>query len=168
MRHNLTEHLNIQDRVQRLNTPAAGILHASGIAQMFSKQRGVVVFRVPLLCMFLNRGSSHQGYCDFKAVLWLCEWNDTIPFWQKKKPVLSSNLASSDAGGIKCCWVQSQTRTRRFTWTRRFTGGAAEARDSSLSPALTVSDAPARRFPRNTRRLVLSISNSLFVSRRLV
>ncbi len=89
----------------------------------------------------------------------------TTRFLSDIKTVLSSNLASSDAGGIKCCWVQSQTRTRRFTWTRRL---AAEARDSSLSPALTVSDAPARRFPRNTRRLLLSISNSLFVSRRLV
>lgn len=75
MRHNLTT-LNIQDPLQpsqhacRNKPPAAGNLHVCVIAQMFSKQHGIVVFRVSLLCMsYLNRGSSHQGNCDFKAVL---------------------------------------------------------------------------------------------------
>lgn len=109
----------------RLNMLTARNLHVCWIAQMFSAL-WFSEFRCCACRMWTEEVT--VGYCDFKTILWLCECSDEIPVWQTHT-VLSSNPASSDAGVITC-WMA---------------GGGAR---------LTVSDAPARHFPRNTNSLL--------------
>ncbi|KAL0183316.1 hypothetical protein M9458_022691, partial [Cirrhinus mrigala] len=72
-------------------------------------------------------GSSHQGYCDFKGVLRLCERNDKIPVEQT---VLRSVIRdqSSDPALFSL--------ERNAPVCRRRCRGARDS-SSSLSPALT-------------------------------